>query len=86
MNYNYSQVKRVEEFYKLNWPQPPEEPGLTELATVKAIWEPLLSPDLAILLFPTAKFGTSNAFKGSFQRFLNCFSLFLCSASIFIIF
>ena len=47
-----SKAKRLEEFSRLNWPQPPEEPGDTELAALRTTWEPLLSPDLAALLFP----------------------------------
>ena len=42
------------EFYKLNWPQPPEFVGESEFLMLKATWEPLLTADLAYLLFPTA--------------------------------
>jgi len=46
-------MRRLEEFYKLNWPQPPEVVGENEFILLKSTWEPLLTPDLAYLLFPT---------------------------------
>lgn len=53
-------VRRLEEFYKLNWPQPPTEPGEFEFNQLKTTWEPLLSPDLAFMLFPGGKIAESN--------------------------
>jgi hypothetical protein len=53
-------VRRLEEFYKLNWPQPPAEVGDNELNQLRVTWEPLLTPDLAYLLFPSVKFSLLN--------------------------
>ena len=47
-------MRRLEEFYKLNWPQPPEIVSESDFLLLKATWEPLLTPDLAYLLFPSA--------------------------------
>jgi hypothetical protein len=45
--------RRLEEFYKLNWPQPPSaEPGLHEFTLLKATWDPLLEPGISSLIFP----------------------------------
>lgn len=55
-----NKTKRLEEFFKANWPQPPEEPGENELAALKSSWEHLMSADLATLLFPINKFGAPN--------------------------
>jgi hypothetical protein len=55
-----SQQKRFEDFHRCNWPQPPEEIGESELSALRGIWEPLVAPDLATLLFPTNKFGPPN--------------------------
>lgn len=55
-----SKLKRVEEFHKMSWPQPPEEVAEAELSGLRSIWEPYVSPDLALLLFPVNKFGPPN--------------------------
>lgn len=49
--------KRNEEFYKITWPQPPEDIGENEVAVLKRDWEPYLSADMLTLLFPQCKFG-----------------------------
>ncbi len=49
--------RRNEEFFKQNWPQPPEDPGENEFAALKREWEPLISADMAQLLFPQSRFG-----------------------------
>jgi len=53
-----SKAKRLDEFFRLNWPVPPEEPGETELNALKATWDPLMTADLSALLFPVTKGGT----------------------------
>jgi hypothetical protein len=45
----------LDDFYKITWPQPPEEPGENELQALKPVWEPLISNELSALLFPTTK-------------------------------
>jgi len=55
-----NKARRLEDFVKLNWPQPPEEPGDNELVALKATWELVISPELASLLFPQQKFGAPN--------------------------
>ena len=50
-----SKAKRLDEFYRLNWPQPPEDPTDTEMAALRTVWEPLVAPELAALLFPALK-------------------------------
>jgi hypothetical protein len=55
-----SKSRRLEEYYKVSWPQPPEEPGEGELQTLRSAWESLVDPDLALLLFPVNKFGPPN--------------------------
>ena len=52
-----NKAKRNEEFYKLTWPQPPEDIGENEIAVLKRDWEPYLSADMLTLLFPQCKFG-----------------------------
>jgi len=47
-----SKAKRLEEFHKLNWPVPPAEPSSGEWSILQTTWTPLLSSDLASLLFP----------------------------------
>jgi hypothetical protein len=51
-----SKARRLENFFKLNWPQPPQTPGEHEYLQLKAVWEPLLTSDLAYLVFPKNQF------------------------------
>ena len=37
------------------WPQPPEDPSDAELEALRTVWEPLMSVDLAALVFPNNK-------------------------------
>lgn len=50
--------KRLDD--RIIWPQPPEEPGEADLMTLKAAWEPFLSPDFTQALFPPIKSGILN--------------------------
>lgn len=52
-----SKTRRLEDFHKLNWPSPPADPGAVEWSTLKGQWEPLLTTELALLLFPESKHG-----------------------------
>ena len=47
-----SKAKRLADGGFLQWPQPPEDPSDAELAALRAAWEPLMSADLAALVFP----------------------------------
>lgn len=49
--------KRLDDFFRLNWPQPPEDPSDTEMNVLRSTWEPLMSPDLSSLVFPVTKGG-----------------------------
>ena len=40
------------------WPQPPDEPGEMEVAALKVVWRPIVTPDLAFLLFPIIRPGS----------------------------
>ena len=55
-----SKAKRMEDFYKQNWPQPPEDPGAAEMAALKSAWEGLLAPELFDVLFEEVKGGLAN--------------------------
>ena len=55
-----SKAKRMEDFYKQNWPQPPEDPGAAEMAALKSAWEGLLTPELFDVLFEEVKGGLAN--------------------------
>lgn len=46
-----TKIKRLEEFYKSNWPVAPEDVTDAEFITLKSIWENLISPDLANIIF-----------------------------------
>jgi hypothetical protein len=50
-----SKARRLEEFYKINWPQPPAEPSTNEFVSLKSVWEPLLNGEISEKLFPTRK-------------------------------
>ena len=50
--------RRQEEVQRLNWPQPPDEPGEMEIAALKVVWRPIVTPDLAFLLFPIVRPGS----------------------------
>mmetsp|Transcript_14415 Transcript_14415/g.21637 ORF Transcript_14415/g.21637 Transcript_14415/m.21637 type:complete len:2162 (-) Transcript_14415:214-6699(-) len=47
--------KRLEDFYKQNWPQPPEDPGEAEMQALKSTWEPLMAPELFAVIFQETK-------------------------------
>jgi hypothetical protein len=51
-----SKARRLENFSRLNWPQPPQSPGEHEYQQLKAVWERLLTSDLAYLVFPSNQF------------------------------
>lgn len=50
-------LRRVEEFYRNNWPMPPEDPSYNEMAALKATWEPIIEPELATIIFAEHRFG-----------------------------
>lgn len=53
--------KRNDEFYKQNWPLPPEDIGEAEMATLRREWETQVNNgDMTLLLFPQSKFGASS--------------------------
>ena len=47
-----NKAKRLADGGCVQWPQPPEDPSDTELAALRTVWEPLMSADLAALVFP----------------------------------
>lgn len=51
------QRRMQDEIQRLNWPQPPDEPGDAEVAALKVAWRPIISPDLAFVLFPLPRPG-----------------------------
>jgi hypothetical protein len=51
-------LRRQEEAQRLNWPQPPDEPSEMEIAALKVVWRPIVTPDLAFLLFPIVRPGS----------------------------
>ena len=55
-----NKAKRLDEYYKSNWPQPPEEPTDHERASLRAAWEPLVDKVLFDILFPEKTSGLSN--------------------------
>lgn len=56
-----NKTKRLDEFHRVNWPVPPEEPGEHELQSLKTIWEPFItSLEFVNMLFPESKFGPLN--------------------------
>jgi cytoskeleton-associated protein 5 len=55
-----SKAKRLDDFYKQNWPQPPEDPGATEMHALKSVWEPLIAPELYQIVFEDNKSGLAN--------------------------
>lgn len=42
----------------LSWPQPPDAPSDTEIAALKVVWRPIVTPDLAFMLFPIVRPGS----------------------------
>jgi hypothetical protein len=50
-----NKTKRLEEFSKVNWPQPPEEPGESEFSSLRVAWEPIMDAELAMLIFDQNK-------------------------------
>ena len=46
-------AKRLADGWCLQWPQPPEDPSDAELAALRTVWEPLMTADLAALVFPS---------------------------------
>lgn len=50
--------RRLEDIQHLNWPQPPDEPGEPEVNALKVVWRPIITPDLAFVLFPIVKAGS----------------------------
>ena len=46
-------AKRLADGGCLQWPQPPEDPSDAELAALRTVWEPLMTADLAALVFPS---------------------------------
>jgi hypothetical protein len=52
-----TKAKRLDEFFRLNWPQPPEDPSEVEMSALRTVWEPLMSAELAALVFPVTKGG-----------------------------
>lgn len=56
-------AKRLADGGCLQWPQPPEDPSDAELAALRTLWEPLMSADLAALVFPS-KGGAAGKFAG----------------------
>ena len=55
-----NKLKRLEDYYKSNWPQPPEEPSEHERNALRATWEPLLEKPLFDVLFPEKVIGLVN--------------------------
>lgn len=55
-----SKAKRLDDFYKQNWPQPPEDPGATEMNALKSAWEGLIAPELFQIVFEDNKSGLAN--------------------------
>jgi hypothetical protein len=51
-------LRRQEEGHRPNWPQPPDEPGEMEIAALKVVWRPIVTPELAYLLFPIVRPGS----------------------------
>ena len=51
-------LRRAEEAQRLNWPQPPDAPSEMEIAALKVVWRPIVTPDLAFLLFPIVRPGS----------------------------
>lgn len=59
-----NKLKRLEEFYRLNWPVPPEDVGDTEFSMLRKEWEPLLTSDIAAVLFgPSSLTGKSPQYR-----------------------
>lgn len=58
-----NKLRRPDEGH-LSWPQPPEQPGEAELSALKAIWKPLVTPDLLYLLFPNSSSNTPSKHSG----------------------
>eukprot|EP01041_Mallomonas_annulata_P000127 gene127-202_t len=54
-----NRTRRVEEFFRVTWPQPPDDPGEPELLALRNVWEPLITSDLAAVVFQIQKPGTS---------------------------
>ena len=52
-----NKLKRLEDYYKTNWPQPPEEPSENERSALRTLWEPLLERPLFDILFPAKVVG-----------------------------
>ena len=56
-----NKAKRNDEFYKQNWPQPPEDIGDNELGNLKREWETqVTNSDIIHVLFPHQKFGMTS--------------------------
>lgn len=55
-----TKAKRVEDFFRTNWPAPPEEAGEPELQALRTVWEPILDVEFAATIFAQHKFGPPN--------------------------
>jgi hypothetical protein len=56
-----TKIKRLEEFYKSNWPVPPEDVGDAEFQALRNAWESLIAPELANIIFaPNLLSSTAN--------------------------
>ena len=54
-----NKTKRLDDAYRMTWPQPPEEPAENEWTSLRSVWEGVMSPELASLVFPEIKPGAN---------------------------